>query len=577
MSGFAPLGGGGGAPPINSISASPFGGGGGGAITIGAGTCASTLEDLEFSDGVKQGYEVTSVYIDTNKRIGKGGSKEVFLLTQNSDSASEIKEFKVFKKVGSSPIDPNSYVIAIMSAKTTEDLSECLNEFFFSVEIHRCGIPMIKVHLCIVEIIFHDGTSGTITFDRNYHTPEGRDNSVGVKTTNAKQAIAQIFNKPVKKYNVHFFEERGYELQTTLDPSEPAVNDFVRKVGAQYLALDFKPENCLISLRNNNNNQLVLCDADKKLFIPVAELMTFFQYDCHEGIIQYMLSLLYINYYLYNKNKNHKLINLFGYLGDNELKQQLLNPDFLLFLAKNMIALQQNLSKDDVFAAKLNIVRYLAHYTKLFDSDMHTINSTKDLYTIMRLYLVDVQRASDPSYPHRDFYSALDDAFATIQMQDKDIENMTKNLVIHMLHCAFSPSSFLSSSPSPSGYSLQASLSRIEHEFFERFRNNVNYLSTIEDQGGLTSLGSRSFIPVRAYKLKKLGSKKNFKKLVEELNNEFEKYGSKNKKHGSKNKKKLGLQTGATEKKGGKPRNKKTHKRTPCRKTCKKAHRRSYF
>ena len=123
-------GGGGGAPPINSISASPFGGGGGGATTIGAGTCATTLEDLEFSAGAKDGYEVTSVYIDTNKRIGKGGSKEVFLLTQNSDSASEIKEFEVFKKVGSSPIDPKSYVIAIMSAKTTEDLSECLNEFF---------------------------------------------------------------------------------------------------------------------------------------------------------------------------------------------------------------------------------------------------------------------------------------------------------------------------------------------------------------------------------------------------------------------------------------------------------------
>ena len=106
MSSFAPLG------------------GGGGAITI---------EDLEFSDGVKQGYEVTSVYIDTNKRIGKGGSKEVFL-TQNRAFASEIKEFKVFKKVGSSPIDPKSYVIAIMSATTREDLSECLNEFFFSVE-----------------------------------------------------------------------------------------------------------------------------------------------------------------------------------------------------------------------------------------------------------------------------------------------------------------------------------------------------------------------------------------------------------------------------------------------------------
>ena len=507
MSGFAPLGGGGGAPPINSISASPFGGGGGGAITIGAGTCATTLEDLEFSDGVKQGYEVTSVYIDTNKRIGKGGSKEVFLLTQNSDSASEIKEFKVFKKVGSSPIDPNSYVIAIMSAKTTEDLSECLNEFFFSVEIHRCGIPMIKVHLCIVEIIFHDGTSGTITFDRNYHTSEGRDNSVGVKTTNANEAIAQIINKPVKKYNVHLFEERGYELQTTLDPSEPAVKDFVTRVGRQYLALDFKPENCLISLRNNNH--LVLCDADKKLFIPVAELNTIFN-DCHEGIIQYMLSLLYINYYLYNKNRNHKLINLFIYLGDNELKQQLLNPQFLLFLAQNMIALQQDFVKDGVFTAKLNIVRYLAHYTKLFDSDMHTINSTKDLYTIMRLYLVDVQRASDPSYPHRDFYSALDDAFATIQMQDKDIENMTKNLVIHMLHCAFSPSSFLSSSPSPSGYSLQASLSRIEHEYFKKLRENVNFLSRIQDNGGVTLLKHpHVYSALHALELQKLGSKKN--------------------------------------------------------------------
>ena len=69
---------------------------------------------------------------------------------------------------------------------------------------------MIKVHLCIVEIIFRDGTSGTITFDRNYHTPEGRDNSVGVKTTNAKQAIvSEINGRNVKKYNVHFFEERG--------------------------------------------------------------------------------------------------------------------------------------------------------------------------------------------------------------------------------------------------------------------------------------------------------------------------------------------------------------------------------
>ena len=428
---------------------------------------------------------------------------------------------------------------------------------------------MIKVHLCIVEIIFRDGTSGTITFDRNYHTPEGRDNSVGVKTTNAKQAIvSEINGRNVKKYNVHFFEERGYELQTTLDPSEPAVNDFVRKVGAQYLALDFKPENCLISLRNNNN-QLVLCDADKKLFIPVAELMTFFQYDCNKGIIQYMLSLLYINYYLYNKNRNHKLINLFGYLGDNELKQQLLNPQFLSFLAQNMIALQQNSSGDGVFTAKLNIVRYLAHYTKLFDSDMHTINSTKDLYTIMRLYLVDVQRASDPSYPHRDFYSALDGAFATMQMQDKDVEQMTKNLVIHMLHCAFSPSSFFLPSPSPARYSLQASLSRIEQEFFERFRDNVNYLSIIEDQGGLTSLGSRSFIPVRAYKQneEQNGTNKNFKELVAELN-KLAKKKAMEKPKGNKVKK---------TKKGGKPRNKKTHKRAPCRKTCKKARRRSDF
>jgi len=79
MSSFAPLG------------------GGGGAITI---------EDLEFSDGVKQGYEVTSVYIDTNKRIGKGGSKEVFL-TQNRAFASEIKEFKVFKKLAAVQLTQN--------------------------------------------------------------------------------------------------------------------------------------------------------------------------------------------------------------------------------------------------------------------------------------------------------------------------------------------------------------------------------------------------------------------------------------------------------------------------------------
>ena len=110
----------------------PFGGGGGGGGAVTLPSCATTPEDLEFSAGAKDGYAETSVCIDTGKLIGKGSSKKVFLLTQCRAFASEIKEFKVFKKVGSRPIDPNSYVMAIMSATTKEDLSECLNEFFFS-------------------------------------------------------------------------------------------------------------------------------------------------------------------------------------------------------------------------------------------------------------------------------------------------------------------------------------------------------------------------------------------------------------------------------------------------------------
>ena len=529
---------------MSGFASAPLGGGG---------ASASTLENLEFSCETKDGYAETSVCIDTNKRFRKGASKEVFLLTRCRDS---IKEFKLFKQVGSIPIDPNSYVMAIMTARSKEDLSECLDEFFFSVQIQRCGIPMIKVHLCIVEIIFQDDTSKTsktITFDRNYYTNPGRDNSVGVKTYNAYTEIQlAINNKPVKKCKVHFFEERGYDLQTTLDSNEAAVNNFVIKVAAQYLALDFKSENCLISLGNNNNNQLVLCDADKQFFIPVAEVNTFFIYDCSEGIIQYMLSMLYINYYLYNKNRNNKTIKLFGYLDDNKLKQQLLNPNFLLFLAKNMIELEQDRVEDGVFTAKLNIVRYLAYYTKLFDPDMHQIDNnttTNGLYGILRLYLLDVQRA----YHHTDFYSALDGAFATMQMP-KDVEQMSKNLVIHLLHCAFPPSASSSSSL------LQASLTRIEQEFFKRFRDNVDYLSTIEDQGGLTSLGSRSFIPVRAWQInsKKNGTNKNFKELVAELNKLAKKKAMEKPKG-----------TRATKtKKGGKPRNKKT---------CKKARRRSHF
>lgn len=543
---------------MTSFASAPLGGGG------APPTSASTLENLEFSCDAKDGYAETSVCIDINKRLGKGASKEVFLLTRCRAS---IKEFKLFKQVRSRQIDPNSYVMAIMTARSKEDLSECLNEFFFSVQIHRCDIPMIKVHLCIVEIIFQDGTSGTITFDRNYYTDPGRDNSVSVKTTHANAEIQlAINNKPVKTYKVHFFEERGYDLQTTLDSNEAAVNNFVRRVAAQYLAFDFKPENCLISLGNNNNNQLVLCDADKQFFIPVAEVNTFFNYDCSEGIIQYMLSMLYINYYLYNKNRNHKLINLFIYLDDNKLKQQLLNPNFLLFLAKNMFELEKYVSKPNVFTAKLNIVRYLAYYTKLFDPDMHQIDnntSPNGLYGIMRLYLLDVQRATVTSYPHGDFYSALDGTFVTMSMSE-DVAKMTKNLVIHMLHCAFPPSQFFPPSSSQSPYSLQVSLAQIEQEFFERFNDNVNYLSTIEDQGGLTSLSSRSFIPVRAYKQneEQNGTKKNFKKLVEELN-KLAKEKAMEKPKGNKIKKTT---------KGGKPRNKKTHKRS-----CKKARRRSHF
>lgn len=549
---------------MRSFASTPFGGGGGGA-------CATSLENLEFSCDAKHGYTETSVYINPDKPIGKGASKEVFLLTQNSDSASEIKEFEVFKQVRSKSIDPNSYVMAIMSARKKKELTEYLDEFFFSVQIHRCGIPMIKIHLCIVEIIFQDGTSDTITFDRNDYTVAGIDNSVFVKTFNANQAIAETIDRNVKKYKVHFFEERGYELQSIIESSEEEVNDFVRKVGAQYLALDFKPANFLISPRNN---QLTLCDADKQFFIPRAELMTFFKYDCSEGIIQYMLSLLYIDYYLYNKNKNHNLIALFEYLDDNKLKQQLLNPDFLLFLAKNMLALQQNANKTDVFTTQYNGVRFLAHYTELFDSNIYQIDNntpTNGLYGIMRLHLLHVQPVSDPSYPHRDFYSALDGAFAIMQMP-KDVEQMSKNFVIHMLHCAFPPSQIVftpssspPSSPSSSPYSLQASLAQIQLEYIKRFHENVNYLSTIKDEGGLTSLSSRSFIPVHAFRLnaKQNGSKKNLKEIVKELNTNYEK-------HESKNKKKLGLPTGATARKGGKPRNKKTHKRS-----CKKARRQS--
>ncbi len=547
MSGFAsaPLGGGG-APP----------------------TCASTLENLEFSCAANFGYAETSVCIDTDKRLGKGASKEVFLLTRCRDFASELKKFKLFKQVGSRPIDKNLYVMAIMTARSKEDLSECLNEFFFSVQIHRCGIPMIKVHLCIVEIIFNDDTSVTITFDRNYYTVARIDNSVGVKTTHANEAIqSAINNKPVKTYKVHFFEERGYDLRTTLHPNEAAVNEFVRRVAAQYLAFDFKPENILISLGNNNNNQLVLCDADKQFFITVAEVNAFFNYDCSEGIIQYMLSMLYINYYLYYKNRNDSAIALFGYLDDNKLKQQLLNPQFLLFLAHNMFALEQNRVEDGVFTAKLNIVRYLAYYTKLFDPQTHEIDSTNDLYIILRLYLSDVQRATSPSYPHTNFYGDLDSAFAIMSMQmSEDVAKMTKNLVIHLLHCAISSSQFFLPSPSPSQspYSLQTSLAQIEQEYIKRFRENVDYLSIIEDQGGLTSLGSRSFGPVRAWQInsKQNGTNTDLKKIVAELN-KLAKEKAMKKPKGTKVKK---------TNKGGKPRNKKTHKRS-----CKKTRRRSHF
>ena len=317
----------------------PFGGGGGGGGAVTLPSCASTLEDLEFSCEAKHGYAETSVCIDIDKPIGKGSSKKVFLLTQNSDSETE---FKIFKKVGSRPFDPNSYVMAIMSATTKKELTECLDEFFFSVQIHRCDIPMIKIHLCIVEIIFHDSTSYTITFDRNDYTVAEKDNSVLIQTSTAIEQIdsfcTDIFKteKTTKKeYKVHFLEERGYNLKTTNESSEEKVIKFVTDVAKQYLALDFKSDNCLISLRNNNN-QLVLCDADKQFFIPIAEVNAFFNYDCREGIIHYMLSLLYIDYYLYNKNKNSNLIALFGYLDENKLKQQLLNSEFLLFLAKNM-------------------------------------------------------------------------------------------------------------------------------------------------------------------------------------------------------------------------------------------------
>ena len=185
---------------MSGFASAPFGGGGGD-------TCASTLENLEFNCKTEDGYAETSVCINTDKRLGKGASKEVFLLTLCRDFASELKKFKLFKQVRSRPIDKNSYVMAIMTARSKEDLSECLDEFFFSVQIHRCGIPMIKVHLCIVEIAFNDDTSKTITFDRNYYTDPRRYNSVIVKTTYANEAIqSAINNKPVKKYKVHFFE-----------------------------------------------------------------------------------------------------------------------------------------------------------------------------------------------------------------------------------------------------------------------------------------------------------------------------------------------------------------------------------
>jgi len=548
---------------MSSFASTPFGGGGG----ASADTCASTPEDLEFSCAANFGYEETSVCIDTNKRLGKGASKEVFLLTQCRDFASELKKFKLFKQVGSRPIDPKSYVMAIMSATTKNDLSEYLDEFFFSVEIHRCGIPMIKIHLCIVEIIFQDGTSDTITFDRNDYTVAGIDNSVFVKTFNANQAIKSAIDRNVKEYKVYFFEERGYELQTIIDSSEAAVNDFVRRVATQYLPLDFKLENILISLGNNNNNQLVLCDADKQFFIPRAELITFFNYDCSEGIIQYMLSLLYIDYYLYNKNRNHKLIALFGYLDDNKLKQQLLNPQFLLFLAQNMLALERDVSKPNVFTAQCNAVRYLAHYTELFDPTKYPIykdTPTNGLYGIMRLHLLDVQ----PAYPHRDFYGALDGAFATMQMP-KDVEQMSKNFVIHMLHCAFPPSpSSSSSSSSLSPYSLQASLTRIEQEFFERLRKNVDYLSTIKDEGAATLLDYPNvYSAVHTYKLNKKqnGNLTNYKRLTRKINEDVQKAMTEamEKPKGNKVKK---------TRKGGKPRNKKTHKRS-----CKKTRRRSHF
>lgn len=533
---------------MSSFASTPFGG--------APPTCASTLENLEFSCDAKDGYAETSVYIDTNKPIGKGASKEVFLLTQNHAS---VSEFEVFTQVGRRPIYPNSYVMAIMTATKKKELTEYLDEFFFSVEIHRCGIPMIKIHLCIVEIIFQDGTSDTITFDRNDYTVAGIDNSVFVKTFNANQAIESAIDRNVKEYKVHFFEERGYELQTIIDSSEAAVNDFVRRVATQYLPLDFKPANFLISPRNN---QLVLCDADKQFFIPRAELITFFNYDCSEGIIQYMLSLLYIDYYLYNKNKNHKLINLFGYLDDNKLKQQLLNPQFLLFLAQNMLKLQQNANKTDVFTAQCNGVRFLAHYTELFDPTKYPIykdTPTNGLYGIMRLHLLDVQ----PAYPHGDFYGALDGAFATMQMP-KDVEQMSKNFVIHMLHCAFPPSPSSSSSSSL----LQASLTRIEQEFFERLRKNVDYLSTIKDEGAATLLDYPNvYSAVHAYKLNKKqnGNLTNYKRLTRKINEDVQKAMTEamEKPKGNKVKK---------TRKGGKPRNKRT-----CKKTCKKTRRRSHF
>ncbi len=327
--------------------------------------------------------------------------------------------------------------------RSYKDLKEWIDEFQLNQHLCELGIIKIKIHAFWV---FINGVSHKYD-SSNYQSI----NFAGIPN--------EYYTSPHGLIQPYFLVDRAQSFQRMV-PEERynhdnnfdlSVLDYCTDVSKYMFMVDSSVFNLLLTL----NNELSFIDVEESRMVYTNDLCKILEYDnldkCAESSAKFMYLIIILTAFIYrNKIRNTNEYKHFSYVTPEKIESCLLDADLIVFIAKNVAQLQNEINN-----IHKNAANTLAHYGTVY-SKPSTINIDPFQQMHQSLQHINLSDLENVGHPHHNWYYRINSNLSTVTLT-KDVINVTIQLLICVLSVVYGQTSIYVKPPKKCVKSASAS------------------------------------------------------------------------------------------------------------------------